>query len=198
MLRIQIPQIGTITGIDDDGSYRQGPIPGIGGPFETATDFFKAWSTRVEFGMSHDQLKAATGTFADELSASALKFKVLVNELAENLSVRNNGPFPLRHGDIGHNNMVFDDKYRLLGVIDWETAFAAPWEIACEFPSTLSVVTPAMDVPWNYDATGQPNDPDDIQMLLDQENCMEMVMRKVSERVLGEECDLFLALQDSK
>jgi aminoglycoside phosphotransferase (APT) family kinase protein len=34
----------------------------------------------------------------------------------------------------GHNNMVFDDEYNLLGVIDWEAAYAGPWELFGEFP----------------------------------------------------------------
>jgi aminoglycoside phosphotransferase (APT) family kinase protein len=37
--------------------------------------------------------------------------------------VQDKGPFPLCHGDFGHNNMVFDDEYNLLGVIDWEAAY---------------------------------------------------------------------------
>ena len=101
MSRIQLPRIGTIAGINEDGSYRQGPIPGLGGPFETATEFFRAWSAKVEFGLSQDQLKEAAGPFADELSASALSFKKLVNDLAGGLSIRNEGPFPLCHGDFG-------------------------------------------------------------------------------------------------
>ncbi|PIG82838.1 hypothetical protein AARAC_003169 [Aspergillus arachidicola] len=147
MFNIRLPKIGKTTGINDDGSYRQGPIPGLGGPFNTAAEFFRAWSTKVEFGLSHDQLKDAAGSFADELLISGLAFKALMNDMAEELLTSNEGPFPLCHGDFGHNNMIFDDNYRLLGVIDWEGAFAAPCEISGEFPLTLSVVPPAMDVP---------------------------------------------------
>lgn len=41
MSRIQLPKIGTIVGTNKDGSYRQGPIPGLGGPFETAAEFLR-------------------------------------------------------------------------------------------------------------------------------------------------------------
>ncbi|EGC48944.1 conserved hypothetical protein [Histoplasma capsulatum var. duboisii H88] len=179
MSTIQLPKIGTIAGINDDGSYRQGPIPGLGGPFETAAEFFRAWSAKVEFGLSQDQLKEAAGSFADELSASASSFKQLVNDLAGGLSIRNDGPFPLCHGDFGHNNIIFDDKYRLLGVIDWEGAFAGPWEISGEFPLTLSIVPPVMDVPWNYDENGLPKDAKDRQRLVDREGiCHEIVPKR--------------------
>ncbi|KAG5293345.1 putative aminoglycoside phosphotransferase domain-containing protein [Histoplasma capsulatum G186AR] len=198
MSTIQLPKIGTIAGINDDGSYRQGPIPGLGGPFETAAEFFRAWSAKVEFGLSQDQLKEAAGSFADELSASASSFKQLVNDLAGGLSIRNGGPFPLCHGDFGHNNIIFDDKYRLLGVIDWEGAFAGPWEISGEFPLTLSIIPPVMDVPWNYDENGLPKDAKDRQRLVDREEYIAMVAGGERRRGLVEGYSLSLALRDTK
>ncbi|KAJ5832447.1 hypothetical protein N7474_000758 [Penicillium riverlandense] len=174
MSKIQLPMIGTIVGKNEDGSYRQGAIPGLGGPFERATEFFKAWAAKAEFGLSEDKLKKAAGSFANEVSSSGSSFKASINSLAERLSIRDGGPFPLCHGDFGHNNVVFNDKYHLLGVIDWESSFAAPWEIACEFPLTLSVVPPDMDVPWNYDATGRPKDAELQQNFADREDYIAM------------------------
>ena len=196
MSRIQLPQIGTIDGINDDGSYRQGPIPGLGGPFDTATDFFKAWSTGVEFGLSQDQLKEAAGSFAKELSASASSFKRLVDDLANGLSAYNNGPYPLYHGDFGYNNIVFDDEYRLLSVIDWEGAFAGPWEISGEFPLTLSMIPPAMDASWNYDKNSIPKDPDSRQRILDRQKYITIVSVEENRRGLGKGYNLSLALRD--
>lgn len=198
MPRIQLPRIGTITGINDDSLYQQGPIPGLGGPFETATDLFKAWSTRAEFGLPPSQLKEAAGSPADELSASASSFKTLVNDLAGRLSIRDEGPFPLCHGDFGHNNIIFDDKYRLLGVIDWEGAFARPWEISGEFPLTLSIVPPAMDAPWNYDENGYPKEEDDRQKLVDREACIATETEKKRQIGLTEGYRLSLALRDTQ
>lgn len=125
MSQIQLPKIGTITGINPDGTYQQGSIPGLGGPLDIATDFFKAWATHASVG----------------------SFKPLINDLADRLSIRNEGPFPLCHGDFGHNNMIFDDEWRLLGVIDWESAFAAPWEMAAEFSLTPMTIPRAMVAP---------------------------------------------------
>ncbi|KAJ5104889.1 hypothetical protein NUU61_002236, partial [Penicillium alfredii] len=159
-----LPKIGTILRKNDDGSYEQGPIPGLGGPFETATEFFK-------FGLSEDRLKEAAGSLADELLLSTSFFKSLVGSSAGRLS---------------------DDNYQLLGVIDWETAFAEPWEISGEFPLTLSVVPPDMDAPWDYDERGFPKD-----KFVDREDYIAMVIEKEKEIGLTEGYRLSMALQDS-
>ena len=100
------------------------------------------------------------------------------------------------HGDFGHNNMIFDDNYQLLGVIDWETAFAAPWEISGEFPLTLSVVPPDMDAPWNYDEKGLPKDMEGKEKFADREEYIAMVTEKEREIGWTEGYRLSMALQD--
>ena len=82
--------------------------------------------------------------------------------------------------------MVFDDTYRLLGVIDWETAFAGPYEVSCEFPLSMSLVPPAMDVPWKYDEMGCPKDPDERQKFADRASYIAIVRQKEQERGLTE------------
>lgn len=133
----------------------------------------------------------------DELLLSASLFKSLVDSSAGRLSVRDRGPFPLCHGDFGHNNIIFDDNYQLLGVIDWEAAFAGPWEISGEFPLTLSVIPPDMDAPWNYDERGIPKDAEDKQKLVDREHYIAMVIEKEREIGLTGGHRLSMALQDS-
>ncbi|KAJ5578690.1 uncharacterized protein N7459_007654 [Penicillium hispanicum] len=194
--RIQLPKIGTILHKNDDGSYEQGPIPGLGGPFESATEFFEAWAANSEFGLSEDRLRGTAGSLTEELLSSASSFKSLVGSSAGKLSVRDRGPFPICHGDFGHNNMIFDDNYQLLGVIDWEAAFAGPWEISGEFPLTLSVIPPDMDAPWNYDDRGFPKDAEDKQRLADREEYIAMVIEKERELDLTEGYRLSMALQD--
>lgn len=151
--------IGTIQGINEDGTIQQGPIPGLGGPFFTATEFFQTWCAKAKFGLSNDRLHHACGSYAAELIPSIESFPSRLAMMASRLSKFDKGPFPLIHGDFGHNNVVVNDDYQIIGVIDWEMAFAAPWEIAADFPLTLSTVPPAMDAPWNYDEVGNPKDP---------------------------------------
>ncbi|GAB7354887.1 hypothetical protein MBLNU459_g5525t1 [Dothideomycetes sp. NU459] len=150
--KLQFPKIGKVIGVAEDGTYIQGPIPGLGGPFDTATEFFQAWSRNIEF----------------DIASSISFFKESIGELASRLSVRDAGPFPLYHGDFGHNNIIVNDHYRVLGVIDWEFAFASPWEIMADFPLHLSALHRAIDAPWNYDENGDPIDLESIQRLADQ------------------------------
>ncbi|KAK1657037.1 hypothetical protein BDP55DRAFT_41921 [Colletotrichum godetiae] len=146
---VQLPMIGTIVSRNEDGTYRQGPIRGLGGPFNTATEFFQAWAAKTTFGMTDEELRTASGQYADEIIPSVSSFPKSISDLASRLSARDHCPFPLCHGDFGHNNIIVDDEYRVLGLIDWEASFAGPWEIFADFPLTLSMVPPAIDVPWN-------------------------------------------------
>ncbi|CAI7661028.1 unnamed protein product [Penicillium manginii] len=196
--RVQLPKIGAILRRNNDGTFEQGPIPGLGGPFETATEFFSKWAEKVEFGLSEAKLRKAAGSLADELAFSASSFRSLVKIFAEKLSVRDNGPFPLCHGDFGHNNMVFDDKYNLLGVIDWEAAFAGPWEIFAEFPLSLSTVPPDMDAAWNYDENGVPKDAQSMRRNADRQKYISAVMEKERDMDLPEGYRLSMALKDSR
>ncbi|KAL5360791.1 hypothetical protein BJX96DRAFT_184803 [Aspergillus floccosus] len=198
LFNIRLPKIGKVVGINEDGTYQQGPLPILGGPFDTAAEFFRAWASKAEFGLSKDRLRDAAGPYADEIFSSQLDFKEWVKDNADQLSFNNTGPFPLCHGDFGHNNIVFDDRYRVLGVIDWETAFAAPHEVAGEFPLSISVIPPAMDVPWNYDEAGCPKDPEVQQRFADRASYVAIVRQKEEEQGLTEGYTLSASLEDSQ
>ena len=117
--------------------------------------------------------------------------------VASRLSNFDNGPFPLIHGDFGHNNAVVDDNYRIIGLIDWEMAFAAPWEIAGDFPLTLSTVPPPMDAPWNYDEVGKPRDPILAQKFANQKDYIANIKDAEDARSVTGLPRLLNALQDS-
>lgn len=182
--------------MDKDGTCQQGPIPGLGGPFDTATEFFEAWAAQAKFKMSEEQLRAASGEYADEIVPSVSLFPKSISRLAGRLSVHDHGPFPLCHGDFGHNNVIVDDDYNILGVIDWETAFAGPWEIFGDFPLSFSTVPPAMDVPWEYNDDGSPKNAELAQKFADQRDYVAAV--KEEEYRSGGTHRLSEALQDSR
>ncbi|TDZ15457.1 hypothetical protein Cob_v011643 [Colletotrichum orbiculare MAFF 240422] len=193
---VQLPMIGTILSRNEDGTYRQGPIPGLGGPFNTATEFFKAWAAKTTFGMTDEHLRTASGQYADDIIPSVSSFPKSIGDLAPKLSARDHGPFPLCHGDFGHNNIIVDDEYRVLGLIDWEASFSAPWEIFADFPLTLSMVPPAIDVPWNYNEQGDPVTDELKQQLADQKTYVAAV--KEAEDSKGTGNLLSEALNDCK
>ncbi|PYI07915.1 hypothetical protein BO78DRAFT_340353 [Aspergillus sclerotiicarbonarius CBS 121057] len=198
LFRIGLPKIGMIIGRNEDGSYQLGPIPGIGGPFDTATEYFKAWSATAEYCLSLEEARQNAGADAEELLSSASKFRTLINDHAEWLSVNNTGPFPLRHGDFGHNNVVFDDEYNMVGVIDWESTSAVPCVRSAEFPLCLSMTPPAIGPPCFYDENGYPKDADLRERLADREHYIEIVKQIEEERGLTEGYTLSSALQDSR
>ena len=115
--------------------------------------------------------------------------------VASRLSDFDNGPFPLVDGDFGHNNAVVNNKYQIIGIIDWEMAFAAPWELAGDFPLTLSTVPP-MDAPWNYEI-GKPRDPILAQKFANQKDYIANIKDAEDARSVTGLPRLLNALQDS-
>jgi hypothetical protein len=155
MTSVRLPRIGTIIKCTD-GSYDIGPLPDIGGPFDTATGFFEAWAAKAKFPKSRDLIHKSmkNGPVSDVLSSIA-EFPHRIKAVASRLSSCDNGPFPLWHPDFLHSNIIVDESYSVLGVIDWEGACTIPWELV-EFPRFLETVPFPMDASWNYDDNGQP------------------------------------------
>lgn len=157
MTGIRFSKIGRVVR-RDDGSYDIDAIPGLGGPFDTASDYFVAWSNAVKHPMKESEVRARSpGHLHDEILRSHKYFprKILAN--LHKMTIRNEGPFPLFHPDFRHSNVIIDSDYKILSVIDWENAGTVPWEIV-EFPLFLGDVPQPMDSPANYDAKGNPID----------------------------------------
>ena len=38
------------------------------------------------------------------------------------------GPFPLRHPDLNNANILYDDDYNIVAVLDWTASQTAPWQ----------------------------------------------------------------------
>ena len=98
------------------GEYEIGPLAdGIGGPFETATEYYKAWATK------NKPKPGATSDLVSRIEASA-----------SIISKRDNGPFRLIHPDFALHNVMVDKIYNIVGIIDWEDAFVGPIELAAQ------------------------------------------------------------------
>ncbi len=144
----------------EDGTYDVGPIPDIGGPFETATGFFKAWASQAKFPTSEQDIrKSMVGGPVEEVLSSISEFPAQINALASALSSFDKGPFPIYHPDLYQSNVIVDDKFQVLALIDWQGSWSVPWELV-EFPLFLSTVPRAMDAAFNYDQNGQPKQAD--------------------------------------
>lgn len=139
---MRFSMIGCITETSD--GYSVGPIPGIGGPFETAADFFAQWATGAVFPLSKDQVKQRTPPeYLEEVWESLTGFPLQVAKFAKSYNFRE-GPFPVIHGDLYRSNILLDDDCNVEAIIDWEDAIVAPWELV-EYIKDLGVVPAAMN-----------------------------------------------------
>ncbi|KAK3997965.1 hypothetical protein QBC44DRAFT_376395 [Cladorrhinum sp. PSN332] len=157
---LRLPKIGTIVR-NREGGYESGPLPGIGGPFDTAAAFFEAWADNVKFKWDEETIRRMMQRgpiSADRMAAIIEQFPSQIKAMASRLSTRNNGPFPLCHDDFLHSNIMVDENsFNVTGIIDWEGACTVPWELIA-FPEFLQAMPASFDLPQKYDQDGQPLD----------------------------------------
>lgn len=84
------------------------------------------------------------------------------------------GPFPIRHPDLFHNNVIVTKSFDVLGIIDWESASTMPWELI-DFPCFLQTVPPIINPPDQYNELGQPYDIDEIGRWADEDMYVAMI-----------------------
>jgi hypothetical protein len=95
--------------------------------------------------------------------------------MASQLSISNNGPFPLCHDDFLHSNIMVDESsFNVTGIIDWEGACTVPWELIA-FPEFLQAMPASFDLPQKYDRDGQPLDEEVRQTWRERQEYIEMV-----------------------
>lgn len=175
-----MPKIGSIIRRDDN-EFDVGPLPGLGGPFSTATEFFKAWAREVKFPKSDSSIRRYMNNGpVDDVLRSIRHFPDTMTKLASSLSKYDNGPFPLYHPDFYQSNVIVDENFDVLGIIDWEGASTVPWEFV-QFPLFLTALPAAMDDPNNYDKNGCPKDDDAKSRLSERSAYAELVQTKELE-----------------
>lgn len=154
-----MPKIGSIIRREDN-EFDIGPLPGLGGPFSTATEFFEAWARQAKFPLSDESIRRAlalaNGPIEDVLQ-SIKCFPIALARLAPRLPAHNSGPFPVYHPDLYHSNIIVNKDFDILGVIDWENTCTVPWELV-EFPLFLSMLPATMYNPENYGYNRLPMD----------------------------------------
>lgn len=57
---------------------------------------------------------------------------VQIHQLAPLISRYDQGPFRIFHPDFAVHNVIVDEEYNILSVIDWEFAFTGPFELATQ------------------------------------------------------------------
>lgn len=126
---LQFPKIGYLH-TDDASEYRiDSMLDRRGkrvGPFSTAADYYR-WRANQPLNRSNESLL----DLQDALFHSYL-YQLSLPFLSS--GIRNEGPFPLAHNDLGVHNALFDEDWKLVGVIDWSGACVVPWESFAQFP----------------------------------------------------------------
>ncbi|KAI1289114.1 kinase-like domain-containing protein [Xylaria venustula] len=171
---LRFSKIGTIVR-SAEGEYSIGPFPDLGGPFDSATSFFEAWAEHIKFPLTTDKiLEMMKGGPAQRILAAINEFPSKFKAATRQISCNNYGPFPLCHADFLHSNIIVDESFQVLGIIDWEGACALPLQLVT-FPGFLNVMPISFDSPDNYYADGQPVDGQQRQRWKDREDYVQMV-----------------------
>ena len=177
MASLRFPKIGAIIRTHN-GRYECGPLPGLGGPFDTATAFFEAWADSVKFKQNKDTIRhmmQKAPISAERMLAIIDNFPSQIKSMASRLSLCDKGPFPLSHEDFLHSNIMVDENtFDVTGIIDWEGACTVPIEFLT-FPDFLTAMPMSFDLPGKYDQDGLPFDEGVREVWREREEYIEMV-----------------------
>ncbi|CAG7961519.1 unnamed protein product [Penicillium salamii] len=174
---LRLPKIGAIIRTQE-GKFECGPLPGLGGPFDTATAFFEAWADNVKFKWDKETITRMMqrGPIpAERMLAIIEDFPSQIKSIASQLSLCDEGPFPLAHDDFLHSNIMVDENnFDVTGIIDWEGACTVPIELLA-FPEFLTAMPISFDLPQKYDQDGQPFDEELRELWRERGEYIEMV-----------------------
>lgn len=189
--------IGVVTR-DEDGNFGVGPIPGIGGPFKTATEYIKAWAAtmRIEFTPERvEEFRESFPDLCDEYFKGLEEFPERLAKFAEsNKYFQDEGPFPVRHDDMLQHNILVDEDSNVQAVIDWDEAQTVPW-VLMDIPMSVGVLPSCLTTPYYLrDEEGQITVPQFAVSLVKHRAYAEMV--REAEVKLGADHKLSDTLTD--
>ncbi|KAK3308313.1 uncharacterized protein B0T15DRAFT_572511 [Chaetomium strumarium] len=169
---LRFPKIGVIVRNASDGTYGIGPFPDIGGPFDTASQYFEAWARHAKYTFPEEVVRKVVGRGpVEEVLKPIQDFPSAVGRLAARLSSSNSGPFPLTHPDLLHTHILVDKEYNVM-------------------------VPAVMDSPLNFDNNGQPLDAETRECWEERRAYVEMVAR--AEMDEGADSKLSQTLADAR
>jgi len=98
MASVRFSKIGSI--VRRDGKFDVGPIPGLGGPFNTAQEYFEAWAKTAKFRYDEATIRPRTPAhLVDEILSAIWSFPYRLQDLARSFPFQS-CPFPLIHTDL--------------------------------------------------------------------------------------------------
>jgi hypothetical protein len=142
------PQIGSISSISETGEPVIGKLASANaeglvkqGPFSSAVEYFAALgeAALVKAGPPTDDPKG------DSMFFARLGAVVFINIVQHTALFEGGAPFPLNHMDLGTQNILVDDDFNFLAIIDWEFAQTAPCQVN-HFPMPFPLLWPDEEI----------------------------------------------------
>ncbi|KND90051.1 hypothetical protein TOPH_05339 [Tolypocladium ophioglossoides CBS 100239] len=126
------PRIGSISSLSATGEpiidrLASAAVEGLGdaGPFSTTAEYFNAVGQAAIDRFDAD----ADGSSMSFLRIGALVFCDIISNTTLFKDIGTEALFPLNHMDLGTQNILVDDDFNFLAIIDWEFAQTAPWQV---------------------------------------------------------------------
>ncbi|KAJ8127251.1 hypothetical protein O1611_g6386 [Lasiodiplodia mahajangana] len=137
------PQIGSISQFSRDtgpiiGAIATSSVDGLpaAGPFHSGWDYFVAVAEGL---VTHALQRKRSGTESSPFATlGSLVFRNIVRDT--DIFKSSPSPFPLNHMDMGMQNILIDDDFNFVAVIDWEAAQSAPWEVN-HYPMPIPLIS---------------------------------------------------------
>ncbi|KAK3682840.1 hypothetical protein B0T22DRAFT_502042 [Podospora appendiculata] len=121
---LTLPQIGSVCSISPSGEPVIGRLAASSGaelrdagPFSRAVAYFTAVAN------------AAAGKLDSSARLGALVFRDILDKTTLFGDMSTVEQFPLNHMDLGTQNILVDDRFNFVAIIDWEFAQTAPWQV---------------------------------------------------------------------
>ncbi|KAF2496589.1 hypothetical protein BU16DRAFT_571698 [Lophium mytilinum] len=126
--QVTFDQVGGLYYDESTDEFSVGPELETGrGPWQLSTDYYSA--------LADHALKVCVADADEDVQSSAsLSLPVLFKHL---MSVYGNagGTFRLANRDFGAHNLLVNDDFDIIGVIDFDGIMAAPLEVAAQYPT---------------------------------------------------------------
>ncbi|CAI7648176.1 unnamed protein product [Penicillium manginii] len=131
MASFKFDKIGSLYQDPQTGEFYIGPDCQTGqGPWESPLEYYRDIANQK----LEECLRNAPEEVRDDYSFSLpVLFERLITMHTEEISVP--GPFGLAHSDFGAHNLLVNEHFEILAVIDFDGVISAPIEVQAQFPS---------------------------------------------------------------
>ncbi len=133
VLSFKFPLIGSLYYSRETSSFHIGPEMNTGrGPWATSTEYYRDLTDWL-------LQKAATKGHKTTKEGPSFALPVLLNHLMSVHGEERAGPFRLINRDFGAHNILVDDDFNIVGIVDFDGVGTGPIEAAAQYPVLSSM-----------------------------------------------------------